>query len=125
MYLWNRAEYREMFREAGPYVPGQDTIPDEEIDIPSEEAFPTEDWETRAAMVDRYRTWGTLLTVGGDRRADSASGGWGAGAPPAPERPTFEAGTEHGGPAGGPEETSVGFELERDADGGGGPLEIE
>jgi len=64
MFLWSQQEYRELFREAGLYVASQDTIPDEEIDIPPEEEFPTEDWETRAAMVDRYRTWGTLLTVG-------------------------------------------------------------
>ncbi|MFW6321914.1 MAG: SAM-dependent methyltransferase, partial [Halohasta sp.] len=34
------------------------------IEIPPAEAFPTDDWETREEMVDRYRTWGTLLTVG-------------------------------------------------------------
>jgi SAM-dependent methyltransferase len=64
MTRWNRAEYREAFRDAGLYVAEQDTIADREIDIPPAEAFPTDDWETRAAMVDRYRTWGTLLTVG-------------------------------------------------------------
>ena len=64
MTRWNRAEYREAFRDAGLHVAEQDTIADREIDIPPAEAFPTDDWETRAAMVDRYRTWGTLLTVG-------------------------------------------------------------
>lgn len=64
MYLWSQWEYRELFLEGGLYVATQDTIPDEEIDIPPEEEFPTDEWETRAAMVDRYRTWGTLLTVG-------------------------------------------------------------
>jgi len=64
MTRWNRAEYREAFRDAGLHVAEQDTIADREIDIPPAEAFPTADWETRAAMVDRYRTWGTLLTVG-------------------------------------------------------------
>ncbi len=64
MYLWDRQDYRDLFREAGLYVASQDTIPDEETDIPPAEEFPTEDWETREAMVDRYRTWGTLLTVG-------------------------------------------------------------
>jgi ubiquinone/menaquinone biosynthesis C-methylase UbiE len=64
MSLWSRQEYRTLFREGGLHVAAQDTIPDEEIDIPPESAFPTEEWETRAAMVDRYRTWGTLLTVG-------------------------------------------------------------
>jgi len=64
MYLWDRQDYREMFREAGLHVATQDTIPDEETDIPPAAEFPTEDWDTREAMVDRYRTWGTLLTVG-------------------------------------------------------------
>ncbi|MFB6354457.1 MAG: methyltransferase domain-containing protein [Halobacteriales archaeon] len=64
MTLWDRAEYREAFRAGGLHVAAQDTIPDREVDIPPAEAFPTEDWERRADMVDRYRTWGTLLTVG-------------------------------------------------------------
>jgi ubiquinone/menaquinone biosynthesis C-methylase UbiE len=64
MRLWSRAEYREAFREAGLYVAEQDTIPDREIEIPEASAFPTEEWDSRDAMVDRYRTWGTLLTVG-------------------------------------------------------------
>lgn len=64
MTRWNRAEYRAAFDEAGLHVAEQETIADREIDIPPAEAFPTEDWETRAAMIDRYRTWGTLLTVG-------------------------------------------------------------
>ncbi len=64
MTRWDRTQYREAFREAGLYVAEQDTIPDREIEIPPVEAFPTDDWETREAMVERYRTWGTLLTVG-------------------------------------------------------------
>ena len=64
MTLWNRAQYREAFREAGLFVAAQDALPDRETEIPPAEEFPTEDWETREAMVDRYRTWGTLLTVG-------------------------------------------------------------
>ena len=64
MTRWDRSQYREAFREAGLYVAEQDTIPDQEIEIPPVEAFPTDDWESREAMVDRYRTWGTLLTVG-------------------------------------------------------------
>jgi Methylase involved in ubiquinone/menaquinone biosynthesis len=64
MTRWNRAEYRAAFREAGLAVAEQDTIPDREIEIPPADAFPTDNWETREAMVDRYRTWGTLLTVG-------------------------------------------------------------
>ena len=64
MQLWSREQYREAFREAGLRVAGQDTIPDEETEIPPPEAFPTEEWESRAAMVERYRVHGTLLTVG-------------------------------------------------------------
>jgi ubiquinone/menaquinone biosynthesis C-methylase UbiE len=64
MQLWDREGYREAFRDAGFHVAEQDTIPDREIEIPPADAFPTEDWERREAMVDRYRTWGTLLTVG-------------------------------------------------------------
>ncbi|MFT4947712.1 MAG: arsenite methyltransferase [Natronomonas sp.] len=64
MLRWDRAQYREAFRTAGFAVAEQDTIPDEEVDIPPADAFPTEEFESREAMVDRYRTWGTLLTVG-------------------------------------------------------------
>lgn len=64
MQLWDRERYREAFRDAGFHVAEQDTIPDREIDIPPADAFPTEDWDSREDMVDRYRTWGTLLTVG-------------------------------------------------------------
>lgn len=64
MYLWSQQEYRSLLREGGLYVATQDTIPDEEIAIPPEDEFPTDEWETREAMVDRYRSWGTLLTVG-------------------------------------------------------------
>ena len=64
MTRWNRTEYREAFREAGLVVAEQDTIADRETEIPPASAFPTDNWESREAMVDRYRTWGTLLTVG-------------------------------------------------------------
>ena len=64
MTLWNRQKYREAFREAGLYVAEQDCIANREVEIPPEEEFPTDDWETREAMYDRYRRWGTLLTVG-------------------------------------------------------------
>ena len=64
MQLWSREQYREAFRDAGLSVAEQDEIPDREIEIPPAEAFPTEKWERREAMVDRYRTHGTLLTVG-------------------------------------------------------------
>ncbi len=64
MQLWNRQQYRESFRQEGLHVAEQDTIPDREIEIPPAEEFPSKEWETREAMIDRYRTWGTLLTVG-------------------------------------------------------------
>ena len=64
MTRWDRGEYREAFREAGLYVAEQDNIPDREMEIPPEDAFPTEDFDTREAMVERYRELGTLLTVG-------------------------------------------------------------
>jgi len=64
MTRWSRAEYRDAFREAGFHVAEQDAIPDEEVEIPPAEAFPTEDWESRTAMVEHYREHGTLLTVG-------------------------------------------------------------
>ncbi len=70
MTRWDRSEYREAFREAGFVVAEQDTIPDREIDIPNENAFPTDDWDSRDAMVDRYQRWGTLLTVGVASSAD-------------------------------------------------------
>ena len=64
MTLWSREEYREAFRDAGLHVAEQDNVPDREIEIPDAAAFPTDDWDSREAMLDRYRTWGTLLTVG-------------------------------------------------------------
>ena len=64
MTRWDMGEYRDAFRDAGFHVAAQDTIPDRETDIPPTEAFPAEGFETREAMVERYRTFGTLLTVG-------------------------------------------------------------
>lgn len=64
MTRWSRREYREAFRDAGFHVAEQDNVPDREVDIPDAEAFPTEGFETRTKMVERYRTLGTLLTVG-------------------------------------------------------------
>jgi ubiquinone/menaquinone biosynthesis C-methylase UbiE len=64
MTRWSRKQYREAFREAGLVVAEQDTIPDRDTEIPPASAFPTEDWESREAMVERYREYGTLLTVG-------------------------------------------------------------
>jgi len=64
MTRWSAAEYRDAFREAGLVVAAQDTIPDRETEIPPAEEFPTEEWESRDAMVERYRKYGTLLTVG-------------------------------------------------------------
>lgn len=64
MTLWNRSSYREAFRSAGFHVAEQETIPNRAVDIPEPSAFPTDGFETREAMVERYRTYGTLLTVG-------------------------------------------------------------
>jgi len=64
MTRWDAETYRDAFREAGFVVAEQDRIPDRETEIPPAEAFPTEEWETREAMVERYREHGTLLTVG-------------------------------------------------------------
>ncbi|WP_396611136.1 class I SAM-dependent methyltransferase [Haloferax sp. S1W] len=64
MTRWTHEKYREAFHDAGLYVAEQDSIADMEIEIPPAEEFPTESWETREDMVERYRTFGTLLTVG-------------------------------------------------------------
>jgi ubiquinone/menaquinone biosynthesis C-methylase UbiE len=64
MTRWGRDEYRQAFRDAGFYVAEQDNVPDRDVDIPPAGEFPTENFDTRAAMVERYRTLGTLLTVG-------------------------------------------------------------
>jgi len=64
MTRWSREEYREAFRRAGFHVAEQDTIPDEETEIPDGSEFPYEGWASREAMVERYRVYGTLLTVG-------------------------------------------------------------
>jgi len=64
MTRWSADEYRAAFRAAGLAVAEQDSIPDRDVEIPPESAFPTDEWETREAMVERYRTYGTLLTVG-------------------------------------------------------------
>jgi len=64
MTRWSGQQYREAFREAGFAVAVQDNIPDREVEIPPAEAFPTDDWATREAMVERYREYGTLVTVG-------------------------------------------------------------
>ncbi len=64
MTRWDAAEYRTAFRDAGLFVAEQDNVPDREIEIPDADAFPTDSWENRAAMVERYREFGTLLTVG-------------------------------------------------------------
>ena len=64
MIRWDREQYRTAFREAGFHVAAQDNVPDRETEIPPAAEFPTEDWETRDAMVERYRVYGTLVTVG-------------------------------------------------------------
>jgi len=64
MTRWDRADYRAAFREAGFHVAEQNQVPDRETEIPPESAFPTDGYETRDEMVERYRELGTLLTVG-------------------------------------------------------------
>jgi ubiquinone/menaquinone biosynthesis C-methylase UbiE len=64
MTLWSRDEYADAFRRAGFHVAAQNNVPDREVEIPPADEFPTEGFETREAMVDRYRRHGTLLTVG-------------------------------------------------------------
>lgn len=64
MILWSREAYREAFERAGLHVAAQRQIPDRDTEIPPEDAFPTEEWDSRADMVERYREHGTLLTVG-------------------------------------------------------------
>ncbi|WP_135852334.1 class I SAM-dependent methyltransferase [Halorussus salinus] len=64
MTRWSAREYREAFRDAGLHVAEQDNVPDRETEIPDDSEFPTENWDTREAMVERYREFGTLLTVG-------------------------------------------------------------
>lgn len=64
MTRWSREQYREAFRSAGLHVAEQDAIPNREVEIPPEREFPTEEWNTRQEMVERYREYGTLLTVG-------------------------------------------------------------
>jgi ubiquinone/menaquinone biosynthesis C-methylase UbiE len=64
MTRWSRGTYRDAFRAAGFHVAEQDNVPDRETEIPPASEFPTDSWATREAMVERYRTYGTLLTVG-------------------------------------------------------------
>jgi ubiquinone/menaquinone biosynthesis C-methylase UbiE len=64
MTRWSAADYRAAFRDAGFHVAAQANVPDRETTIPPAQAFPTEDWDSRTAMVERYRELGTLLTVG-------------------------------------------------------------
>ncbi|WP_128477265.1 class I SAM-dependent methyltransferase [Halorussus pelagicus] len=71
MTRWSAAEYREAFRDAGLAVAEQDNIPDRETEIPDESEFPTDSWDSREEMVERYREFGTLLTVGVARGLES------------------------------------------------------
>ncbi|RQG94634.1 class I SAM-dependent methyltransferase [Natrarchaeobius chitinivorans] len=64
MTRWDRDQYRSAFHDAGLYVAEQDNVPDREITIPDADEFPTDDWDSREEMVERYREYGTLLTVG-------------------------------------------------------------
>jgi len=60
MTRWSGPEYRQ----ACFAVAEQDNVADREMEIPPADAFPHEGFETRTAMVERYRELGTLLTVG-------------------------------------------------------------
>lgn len=64
MTRWSAAEYRRAFTETGLHVASQDNIPDRDTEIPPASAFPHEGFETREEMIERYREFGTLLTVG-------------------------------------------------------------
>lgn len=64
MTRWSSDDYRRRFREAGLHVASQERIPDEEVPIPPAASFPTDDWDSRATMVEHFRGYGTLLTVG-------------------------------------------------------------
>ena len=64
MTRWSRDDYRRGFRDAGMFVAEQDNVPDRDIEIPDADEFPTESFDTREEMVERYRRLGTLLTVG-------------------------------------------------------------
>jgi len=64
MTRWSRDDYHQRFREAGFHVAEQQAIPDREVEIPPAGEFPTDDWNSREAMVEHYREYGTLLTVG-------------------------------------------------------------
>ncbi|MFB6111114.1 MAG: class I SAM-dependent methyltransferase [Halobacteriaceae archaeon] len=64
MTRWSRTEYRAAFRTAGLHVASQDNVPDRDTEIPPADEFPYEGFDSREAMVERYRELGTLLTVG-------------------------------------------------------------
>ena len=64
MTRWSAADYRRGFREAGFHVASQQHVPDRAIEIPPADEFPTDEFDTREAMVERFRELGTLTTVG-------------------------------------------------------------
>ncbi|WP_135851116.1 class I SAM-dependent methyltransferase [Halorussus salinus] len=64
MTLHSADEYADAFAAAGFRGVSQDTVPNTAIEIPPEEAFPTDGWETSEDMRRTLREWGTLLTVG-------------------------------------------------------------
>jgi ubiquinone/menaquinone biosynthesis C-methylase UbiE len=64
MTRWSSEEYVTAFREAGFHVAAQANVADRETPIPPADEFPTEGFDTREEMVERYREYGTLLTVG-------------------------------------------------------------
>jgi ubiquinone/menaquinone biosynthesis C-methylase UbiE len=64
MTRWSADGYRDALRAAGFHVAEQDNVPDREVEIPPADEFPTDGFDSREAMVERYRELGTLLTVG-------------------------------------------------------------
>jgi amphi-Trp domain-containing protein len=95
--------------------------------MPEEVLFKSESDQSRADIASFLRTVADRLDA--DEEITLNAGGESVTMNP-PARPTFEVKAEREGPAGGPNELSVEFELEWDegAEGGGGesgPLEIE
>jgi amphi-Trp domain-containing protein len=95
--------------------------------MPEEVLFKSESDQSRADIASFLRTVADRLDA--DEEITLKAGGESVTMNP-PARPTFEVKAEREGPAGGPNELSVEFELEWDegAEGGGGesgPLEIE
>lgn len=91
--------------------------------MPEEVLFETEDTHSRDEVASLFRTVADSLEAGD---AITLRAGDESVTMDPPQRVTFEVKAEREGPADGPGELSVEFELEWDEDGsGGGPLEIE